>query len=345
MTRHVILAYGRETEYKRAIFAILSFWTWYDGDKSEAGTVVFTDRPELFTKALAGLPVEYVLLTPEQLIMMRGPQYYVHRIKLAVVDQTFRSYPGDKVLFCDSDTFFVAESQQLVHRLQAGVSIMHLREYRLIDAVTIYAIFNQAKFPRKLIDLIKSRTFRIGSTEQQFENTQFLWNSGVLGLTAGIAAIMPDTIALNDVLYAGSGWVTSEQVAFSLALQAETQIVSAEQYVFHYWGPRQKLLMDDLLVKLVSDNFNDLTLYELLSHVRPLTIKWWRILELDKAREGALYAFSNGEIIAGIKCAIKALIASPFNAAFVKDLFGILRKKVNGQNPPLQTLPPLKRPD
>lgn len=332
MTRHIILAYGRETEHKRAIFAVLSFWAWYSGDKSTVQTVVFTDRPELFTASLAGLPIEYVVLMPEYLDAMRGPQQYVHRIKVAIVAQTFKNHPNDNLLFCDSDTFFVAESEQLLHRLQAGTSIMHLREYRLVDAVPIYAVFKQAKFPRKFIDLIENRTFRIGPNEQQFHSTQFSWNSGVLGLTEAIGGIMPDIMALNDALYVGSGWIMSEQVAFSLALQAVTRVVPAEQYVFHYWGQRQKVLMDVLLKKLIYISFNNLTLLERLTQVRQLTIKWWRTVELDKNREGALYAFSNGEVIAGIKCTVKALIASPFNAAFTKNLFGILRKKVNGQS-------------
>lgn len=327
MTRHVILAYGRETEYRRATFAILSFWAWYAGRKNGVRTVVFTDKPALFEGPLAGLPVDYVTLTAEQLEAMRGPQNFVHRVKVAIVDQVFREHPGANVLFCDSDTFFVAEADQLLHRLRPGTSLMHLREYRLADAVGIYASFDQTQYPYKLLDLLKSRTFPVAGAEQQFRPTQFSWNSGVVGMTAELAALMPDIFALTDDFYACSGWFTSEQLAFSLVLQTQTHVVPSDQYVFHYWGQRQKELMDGKLANQFTPEFSQQTLFERLAQVKALTIKWWRTIELDKDREGALYAFANGEVIAGMKCAVKAILASPFNAAFAKDLVGLIARK------------------
>ena len=327
MTRHVILAYGRETEHRRATFAILSFWAWYEARDNEARTVVFTDKPELFAEPLAGLPIDYVLLTPEHLEDLRGPQNYVHRVKLAIIDQVFREHPGANVLFTDSDTFFVAEADQLLASLRPGTSLMHQREYRLADAVGIYAAFNQAKYPRKLLEFIEDRTFPVGATRQRFGPSQFSWNSGVLGLAPEVASFMPDIMALNDALYAGCGWVTCEQIAFSLALQTQTHLEPSDQYVFHYWGQRQKQLMDGLLVSLLDQPFGALALRDRLARVRSLSMKWWRTVELDKDREGALYAFAHGEVVAGVKCTLKALIAAPFNLSFARDLLGVLARK------------------
>ena len=338
MTRHVILAYGRETEHRRATFAVLSFWAWYAGHRNSVRTVVFTDDPAQFAVPLAGLPVEYVVLSPEQLVAMRGPQNFVHRVKVAIIDQVFRAHPGCCVLFCDSDTFFVAEADQLLHRLRPGTSLMHLREYRLADAVGIHAVFNQAKYPRRLLALLDEQVFLVGATKQRFRQTQFSWNSGVLGLAPDIAALMPDVFALNDAFYSSSNWIMSEQIAFSLALQTKTRIVPSEQYVFHYWGQRQKGLMDDLLHALLASPLGSQQLAERLAQVRALTIKWWRIVELDKDREGALYAFTNGQIVAGVKCALKALLASPFNAAFAKDLARVIVRRHRARSRPRQPL-------
>ena len=331
MTRLIILAYGQKTEHKRAVFAILSFWAWYSGKRADAQTLVFTDQPNFFTPYFTGLPVEYELLTSDKLEALRGPQQFVHRVKVAIIAQALREYPDDNVLFCDSDTFFVAESDQLLLQLQAGVSLMHLREYRITEAVDIHAAFNQAEYPRKLIDLINSRTFEFGKQEIQFRDSLFMWNSGVLGLTKEFTEIMPDILALNDALYAGTEWFTSEQIAFSLALQIKTRIIPSQQYVFHYWGQRQKLLMDGLLNTLLTPHFIEQDMFIRLNEVRQLTTKWWRSIELDKDREGAVYAFSKGEVVAGIKCTIKALFASPFNIAFAKDLVRVLQKAVRNQ--------------
>jgi hypothetical protein len=333
-----MLAHGRETEHRRAVFAILSFWAWYGGRRTDVRTVIFTDKPELFETPLAGLPIDYVLLTPERLAAMSGPEHFVHRVKVAIIGEVLREHPGDNVLFCDSDTFFVAESDQFLLRLQPGTSLLHQREYRLADAVGIYARFNQAKYPRKLLEMLAQQTFKVGNTRQRFRQTLFSWNSGVLGLTTEVAALMPDILALTDALYAGSQWIMCEQLAFSLALQATTRILPSEQYVFHYWGRRQKELMDGQLAGLLTPHFSEQELSGRLVQARRLSIKWLRTVELDKNREGALHAFANGELMAGVKCAMKALIAAPLNVTFAKELVGAITRRPPGRSFQRQSL-------
>lgn len=334
MTRHVILAYGRETEHRRATFAILSFWAWYGGAQADVRTVVFTDKPALFETSLAGLPIDYVVLDAEQLQALRGPQQYVHRVKAAIIDQVFREHPGSNVLFCDSDTFFVAEADQLLTNLRPGVSLMHQREYRLSEAPGIYAAFNQAKFPRRMLELLDKQIFEVGGKKLRFQPTQYVWNSGVLGLAPDIAALMPDVLALNDAFYAGSGWITSEQNAFSLALQVKTRLETSEEYVMHYWGQRQKQLMDSQLAILLKPAFSAQRLHNRLGQVRSLTTKWLRTIELDKDREGAIYAFANGEIVAGLKCTMKALLAAPLNTTFARDLVSVIARSSRHRSQP-----------
>lgn len=331
MKQLVILAYGREVEHQRAIFAVLSFWAWYDGPKANVRTLVFTDQPAAFEPYFGGLPVQYELLTPERLAEWRGPDRYVHRVKLACLAHALHQHPGHDLLFCDSDTFFVAEADQLLQRLQPGTSLMHQREYRLEDAVNIYAAFHQAKYPRKLLALLDERTFLVGAQKVRFRKAQYSWNSGVLGLTAALAPAMPDVLALNDEVYAHTGWFTSEQIAFSLALPVLSRVLPAEQYVLHYWGQQQKQLMDSLLRGALTAPFAQLALPERLARVRPLTLKWQRKVEISKDREGALYALGQGELVAGLKCTIKALIANPFNGAFLRELWQTLSQRSRGR--------------
>ncbi len=331
MTQHVILAYGRETELWRATFAVLSFYAWYEGDRTDVHTVVFTDKPDFFVPYFKGLPVDYSLLTPEGLEQMRGPQQYIHRVKPMIVAQVLRDYPGDNLLFCDSDTFFIAKADPLLNSIKPSVSVMHMREFTFAEAVNTYAEFtpaNQDRFPRKLIELIESRTFLVDSVEQKFHKKQYIWNSGVLGLSKEVGKLMPDICALNDAFFKGSEWFTSEQIAFSMALPFKTTIVPSDQYIFHYWGQHQKVLMDGLLTKLDSAGFRALPLAERLEQVKPLTMKWWQEVKADLAREGALYAFANGKLKAGVKCAAKALLASPLDATFAKNLLTTFRERI-----------------
>jgi hypothetical protein len=331
MTQHVILAYGRETELWRATFAVLSFYAWYEGDRADVHTVVFTDKPDFFAPYFKGLPVDYSLLTPEGLEEMRGPQQYIHRVKPMIIAQVLRDHPADNLLFCDSDTFFITKADQLLAAIKPTVSVMHVREFTFAEAVNTYAGFtpaNQDRFPRKLIELIESRTFPVDSVERQFHRKQYIWNSGVLGLSSEVGKLMPDICALNDAFFKGSEWFTSEQIAFSMALPIKTTVVPSDQYIFHYWGQHQKVLMDGLLTQLDSAGFRSLPLAARLEQAKSLTMKWQQEVKADLAREGALYALANDKLIAGLKCAAKALLASPLDATFTKNLLSLFRKRI-----------------
>jgi hypothetical protein len=328
MTRLLLLAYGRSAEYQRAIFATLSCWAWQP-EAADLAITIFTDQPSAFAPYLAGLPVTYQHLTPELLTELQGPQQYVHRVKAAIIAQAFQLYPTEELLFIDSDTFFIAAPGPLLRLLASGTPIMHQREYTLAEAVDIYAGFGQAQYPQKLLTLLASRTFQMGAAQVRFHPNQSSWNSGVLGLPRALAPLLPDALALLDDLYAGTGWFTCEQLAFSLVLQADpTQpLRSSEEYVAHYWGKRQKALMDNLLSQLLMPAFSSLPLAERLRQVRRLVPRWHRKVQLDRDREGALYAFGQGKLTAGVKCTAKALLSNPLDGRFARELVQVLFRR------------------
>lgn len=334
MTRLLLLAYGRQAEYQRAIFAALSGWAWQP--ELPLAATIFTDQPGAFTPYLAGLPITYQLLTPEILTALQGPSQYIHRVKAAVIAQAFQRHPAEELLFVDSDTFFITAPEPLLRLLASGTPIMHQREYTLAEAVTIYAGFNEAHYPQKLLSLLASRTFRLGAEQVRFHPGQSSWNSGVLGLPRALAPLLPDILALLDALYAGTGWFTSEQLAFSLALQADPALPlrSSDDYVAHYWGKRQKMLMDTLLNQQLTSAFSGLSLAERLRRVRQLVPRWHRQVQLDRNREDALYAFSQGQLTAGVKCTAKALLGNPLNARFARELVQMLFRRPRASQVP-----------
>ncbi len=330
MTRHLILGYGRDTEPQRILFSALSFWAWYEGDRSEAQTIIFTDRPEFFAQHLTGLPVECRNLTPEVLTELRGPQQFAHRIKVAIIEQVFSDHPGDNVLYCDSDTFFVKAVAPLLQKLQPGFSFMHTPEHRLADAVAIWTSFvprNQEKDVKKFMKLIDGKEFAFGGKRQKFQESQMMWNAGLLGLPSAAAALMPGVMDLTEAFYEGSGWVMSEQVAFSLALQLGTELLPGDDYLFHYWGQRQKVVMDSMLATLTTQLPTTLPVAKRLAKVRALTSAWRRAVQADEARQAALLAFSRGQVMAGVKQAAKVLLANSFDVAFAKESVTALRGK------------------
>ncbi|RZK24769.1 MAG: hypothetical protein EOO56_00170 [Hymenobacter sp.] len=328
MTHLVLLAHSREVEYRRAVFAVLSFWAWHKGRATGAvQAVVFTDQPAFFEPYLAGLPVRYELLTAGSLAAMQQPQGYVHRVKPAILAQMAQAHPQDELLFIDSDTFFTSLPEALLQQLMGGTTFLHKREYRLTEAVDVYAAFGQAHFPKKLLEVLSSQRFEVAGAAVQFKPEQYSWNSGVLGLPALSAARLPDVLRVLDELYAGTGWFTCEQVAFSLVLQTQAVLRPCDEYVFHYWGQRQKQLMDGRLHPLIGQALADLPLAERLAQVRQLVPRWQRVMELDRLREGALYAFNQGQLVAGLKYAVRAWFLAPLSGRLFKDIWRLLRKK------------------
>ncbi|GAB3636467.1 hypothetical protein GCM10027422_20570 [Hymenobacter arcticus] len=330
MARLLLLAYGRQTEYCRAVFAVLSAWAWQP--RPTVAATIYTDQPGFFEPYLAGLPVEYHYLSESHLTELKGPLHFVHRVKAQLIAQAFLDYPTEELLFIDSDTFFLAAPDGLLHRLAQGIPFMHRHEYRLAEAAAIHAGFGQAHYPEKLLALLASRTFALGGQLVQFHAGQSSWNSGVLGLPRALAPLLPDILALVDELYASTGWFLCEQLAFSLALQASGPVQACNQLVYHYWGQPQKRLMDKRLLTQLTPDFAALPLPQRLSQVRQLVPQLRRQLALDQARQGALYAFRRGQVATGLKCAARALLSAPFDARFARELLLVLRRRVQLRN-------------
>ncbi len=324
MTNHLILSYGAATELWRASFAVLSFYSWLGDDRTDVQTIIYTDQPTFFEPLLGGLPVRYELLSAAQLHQMKGPEQYIHRVKLAIVGEVCQRYPDHQLLFCDSDTFCRSGVRPLLAALKSGdVSFMHEREISFDETVAQHAQFQppgQEQFPLRFLELLGTRTFPVIGQQRRFTKDQSLWNSGVLGLPTTMTATLPDILALNDVIYAHTRWIISEQVAFSLALPLQTILLPSNTYVTHYWGKGQKQLMDGLLQELGTDRFQRLTLPQRLAETKRLTAKWERRIRAHLAQEGALYSLSRGQTLAGLRCVAKALLVKPLDVTFTRQV-------------------------
>ncbi|WBA43083.1 hypothetical protein [Hymenobacter canadensis] len=324
MTYLTLLSYGCAAEYRRAIGTILSFYAHYH-EPARVATVLFTDNPEFFRPYLAGLPVDYVLLTDERRRAMYGPHNYAFRVKIGILAELMQRQPGADVLYLDSDTFFLDNPASLLRELAAGVAFMHQPEYTFAEAVIQYAARPDAAAPRRLVELLERQIFLVNGQLRHFTATQKGWNSGVLGLPAAAAALLPDVFALTDAFYAGSGWFTSEQLAFSLALPVRFPLRRADAYVCHYWSPGQKTHMDACLTPLITPALASQPLAIRLAAVAARTSGWHRQLALEKLHEGALYAASRGRLVPALKYALKALARAPFDLAFMRRLTQVLR--------------------
>jgi hypothetical protein len=318
----ILLSYGREGEYRRAIMATLTFWAWTSNHQIKV--LIFTDNPDYFRSYLSGIPVEYALITPEKLSAMMAGTKFIHRVKIGVIAEAFEYLQPDKIFFIDSDTYFYNDPAALFDEVSDTVSIMHTAEYRFEQIVNNPA---DADTAGPFVELLQKKTFKTSRGQERFHAGQMAWNSGVIGLSAASAAFLPDVFALTDEFYRYSKWFTSEQNAFSLLLQTRTQILPASSYVLHYWPPNDKRAMDSILGEKISPTFAQQPLEKRLIQARQWTAEMPAAVEryflknpYFALQRQAMDAFNKTQVLSGYKFALQAFMRAPRDVKFIKDV-------------------------
>ncbi|MBF9143442.1 hypothetical protein [Hymenobacter properus] len=334
MTNLVILSYGSRNEYRRAVFAVLSFFSYYEADEPlpPVRVLLFTDRTDYFSQYLGHLPVEYVILTPEQQTEMMGTVGYRHRIKAVVVGDVLRQHPTNNLLFFDSDTFFTRHPGPLLASIKPGFSVMHTVEFTFED--NAHMALPGSKTVRDFITALEAHPFHTSRGEERFVGTQQCWNSGVLGLAPSVIPYLPDVYQLIDYLYAASHWHIIEQIAFSLILQTRDTILPAEDYVYHYWEGSKKMAADALLAHTFDHGFVSLPAPAQRAKVQQLVAQLPTAIPAYLAehreiglKEHAINSFNAGQYAAGYRAALGYLMKCPNDRKFWRDVLYHTKKK------------------
>lgn len=310
----ILLSYGNETEYNRTIFCVLSFWAHYSGNTEKIRIVVYTDNQGYFEPFFNRINVSYVTLTPEMLVDMLGGSTYIHRRKVSVIDLTLKQYPAEDLIFVDSDTFFTKDPLPWLENLKRGISYMHLREYTFQDGLTLFSSFNQSKEPKAFIEFLESKPVKIGGEERSFSRNDFCWNSGVLGLTPDLSVYINDVFVMTDDFFKNSSWFISEQLAFSLLLQDRTRVLPSDEYVYHYWGKRQKKLVDVVLGKII-----DTLPLKTKTDITGLTDRLQSKISDDVVKEQAVLALFTNNWKYAAKRILVALLKNPANISLFRE--------------------------
>lgn len=320
----IYLSYGSEIEYRRTIFSIFSFFAWCQGEKDTVRIVIYTDSPEYFKYYLENKDVDYFLLKENMLQMMAGPEGFNHRVKVLVIAWAFDRYPGEDIVFIDSDTFLIASAAPLLKKIEPGMSFMHLREYQIHEALMKYAVFNQEHFPRAFLNYITDRVFYIAGEPICFNKYDYSWNSGIIGLSSNFSIYMPDILKLTDEFYANSKWFISEQLAFSFILQRKTEIIPTADLVYHYWGKRQKRLMDELLANYFSNDvakvLND------QASIKSIILSYREKIDNDLIFEQVEIAISFKSWLYAGKKSFEVIFKNRFNIDICKQLITMLKQ-------------------
>ncbi|MGC4057584.1 MAG: hypothetical protein QM743_05605 [Chitinophagaceae bacterium] len=328
----VVQSFGRENEYKRVMLTVLSFFAFNDAAYTKV--ILFTDRPERFEKVFAGLDVHYVLLTGEKIQQMRGQIDFLHRMKIALIEEAF-SLIGDRFLFyADSDSFFLQSIQSLLGQLDPETASMHLKEY-LFEAMATFELpagetFRAAHacFSEHVLNDASGNALKVDP------KSEWSWNAGVMCFHPKQAEIIPDVYTLTDQIYPASGNHASEQYAFSIMLQRRYKMVPCFEYNYHYWYRTKKQIADWFLHDHIDAPFESLPLEDKISRAKGWVTRLRKEFRsnIRRVQDEAVQSFNRREFARGYAFAFKALLSSPgFNTSFYKDVLYHTKKMISGK--------------
>lgn len=328
----VLQSFGREGEYRRAILTTLSYFAWNSGPVAETAVLLFTDRPEYFEPYFSGLPVSYVLLTPEKIKVMRGGIDFLHRMKIALIEEAYQRCEESKLLYADSDTFFTADPTPLADQLTPDHCFMHLREFQFeenkdlpLPAGATYQAFYR---------VITTRQFK-GAQGQSIDvrPDMYSWNAGVMFFHPSHARVIPDVYALTNQFFPDSQNHASEQFAFSIMLQTTTRISPCESVIYHYWYRTKKQIADHFLNRELTSLLK-LKSEERFAMVRQWTKKLPVLFEEHEfaLRDNAVQAFNGNRFGEGYRWTLKAITKAPSDKVFLKDVLHHTKRWMAAKN-------------
>ena len=327
MTNLVIQSFGRENEYKRAILTVLSFYANTSAPVTNTKVLLFTDQPNYFDAYFKELPVTYILLRPEKIKQMRGEINFLHRMKIALIEEAFGVINGP-MIYVDSDTFFIADPISLLDQVSEETSFMHTREYQFKEKGELGLAGHTDPF----LNLITTNIFYLSDHScLQVSSEWYSWNAGVMILHPSHQRFLKDVYALTNQFYRGSKSHASEQNAFGIMLQLNTQVLACEDIVYHYWYKTKKEIIDNYLNTNINEHWSRLSLPEKLTAIR----HWTRLLPTHlqnhflTLQNNAILAFSNNRYAEGYKWAGKALLKKTFGSLpFIKDVLYYTRRRL-----------------
>lgn len=326
MVSLIIQSFGRENEYKRAILTVISFYAHTSLPIERTKVILFTDKPSYFKDYLQGLPIEFMVLTDEKIKRMRGQIDFLHRMKIALIEESFEVSDGN-LFYVDSDTFFTGDPKPILELVSESTASMHLLEYpfekNVEDKTDTYQAFYR---------LINSRKFTLADGSViDVTNKHSSWNAGVMVFHPTHKKFIPDVYALTEQFYPGSGSHASEQYAFSVVLQTNLHLEPCDHLVYHYWYRVKKQIVDQFLDKRLTQTWALFPLDQKLADIKSWTAQLPGHLEKHvwMTRDRAIQAFNNNRFYEGYCQAVKAFLQKPLDSSgLLKDTFYHLKRQI-----------------
>jgi hypothetical protein len=219
------VAWGDRVDlYIESVFSILTFLP----DPGVSAICVVAEKPEYYAPVrdrIRLVPVDSATLAE-----WGGEKNFQYRKKIRGIDLVASLYPGQDILFLDTDTFHGGSMDAVAAHLAAGRVCMG-------DS---YGYISKAmdRNNRELYAKIRGRDF----CGYHADEKSMRFNSGNVGLPAASArAILADALDMCDAIHDLTGYYGTEEIAISFAmgkyaLGNRDKVVDIGAIVGHYWG-------------------------------------------------------------------------------------------------------------
>ena len=323
-------SFGKESEYRRVILAILSAFVYVK--PTDIKVVLYTDNPEFFKKWLSGIDVHYVLLTPEKVKTMRGEIDFLHRMKIALIEESFALFPEHNMFYIDSDTFFIKSPLQTLAEVSESSARMHLLEYPFSDIKDMPLPAGETF--QAFYKLIDNNEFLLSNGENiKVLSSDASWNAGVMCFHHTHQRFIADAYTLTNQFYPSTKNHASEQYAFSILLQKFTTLKPCEDVVYHYWYRVKKEVIDLILEEGKFKNIESLNIEQKLRYLKPFVQNLSYVIENHYLMylDNAVQTFNENKFSQGYKWYLKAFFKNPSGSLkMFKDVLYHTKKLILG---------------
>jgi hypothetical protein len=328
MNSLVLQSYGNEIQHRRTILTILSFYSVVSDAIADYKILLFTDHVSIFKKNLPGLEIEYIPLSPEIISEWTGNFKFIHRMKISILEEAFKRTDGN-IIYSDTDSFFLQDPTPLIKIISPGKSYMHECEYTFAELkdLPLPSGEESLNFYKTVVfkefDLTNGRKIKI--TEKMSS-----WNAGIMILHKDHEPLLKDVFKLTDLFFSLSSNHASEQFAFSVVLQSQTELRECRAYCYHYWHRTGKTIVDGFLKKKLKFRSKKNDSLRMIHKARG----WINILPSFienhpvRLRDMAIQAFNENNFKEAYKLCIKAFAKNPLNRKFIADVLYHSKRKL-----------------
>lgn len=225
MNHIIYLASGdKDSIYKELKYSLLSLnKVCSENFRNNLRIIIYTDREIMLPKALQNLNIIFEYFTKQDVAdWTKNCKGYFFIIKAKVM-QKFLSNNAGKILFIDTDTFFLKDPSSLFNQIGKGKAVMHIKEHSVRQRPTMKEYLRIKHF------------YSQEGTRFQIDPVFDLWNSGVIGIDNSSLPQLEKITLLIEQLTEDTNWHILEQLSFSYYLGKINKIISADSYIIHYY--------------------------------------------------------------------------------------------------------------